>query len=75
MEGQSGGERQVKVMQEMIELFEMVSANDENLNSGEKLAMLKARFALSAFEDAMESFRREALAAAAVETAAYPTAA
>ena len=63
-------------MQELIEFFEMVSVNDAILRGNEKLAILKARLALNAFERAMESFKRGALADASTPaTAAFRVAA
>ena len=43
----------------MIELYEMVSMNDDSLRGTEKLAILKARLALQMFERAMQSFKTE----------------
>ena len=58
-------------MQQMIELYEMVSMNDDSLRGTEKLAILKARLALQMFERAMQSFKTEiASEAAAVMKAA-----
>ena len=46
-------------MQQMIELYEMVSMNDASLREPEKLAILKARLALQMFERAMQNFKSE----------------
>ena len=48
----------VKDVQQMIELYEMVSMNDAALRGSERTAILKARLALRMFERAMESFRQ-----------------
>ena len=52
-------------MQQMIELYEMVSMNDDSLRGTEKLAILKARLALQMFERAMQSFKTESASEAA----------
>ena len=44
-------------MEQMIELYEMVSMNDTSLRGTEKMAILKARLALNMFERAMQSFK------------------
>src|SRR4051812_40000850 len=44
-------------MQELIEFFEMVSLNEVVLRGPEKLSILKARLALSAFNRAMETLK------------------
>lgn len=44
-------------MQKLIELYEMVSLNDAVLCGSEKATILKARFAMRIFEEAMESFK------------------
>ena len=62
-------------MQQMIEFFQMVSANDQVLDRSEKLAILKARLALNAFERAMESFRCVTLDAPAAAEKVFPIAA
>ena len=46
-------------MQQMMELYEMVSMNDTALRGTEKLQILKARLALHMFERAMRSFSTE----------------
>jgi hypothetical protein len=53
-------------MQQMIELYEMVSMNDATLRGTEKLAILKARLALQMFERAMLNFKAESAAEAPV---------
>ena len=53
-------------MQQMVELYEMVSMNDASLRGTEKLAILKARLALQMFERAMQSFKTESEAEAAL---------
>jgi hypothetical protein len=53
-------------MQQMIELYEMVSVNDASLRGPEKLAILKARLALQMFERAMQNFKSESAAEVAV---------
>jgi hypothetical protein len=52
-------------MQELIELYEMVSMNNASLRGGEKSAILKARVALAVFEQAMERFKRSSTGAPA----------
>jgi hypothetical protein len=46
-------------MQQLIELYEMVSLNDGALRGSERLTILKAGFALRMFERAMQSFKAE----------------
>jgi hypothetical protein len=53
-------------MQQMIELYEMVSMNDASLRGTEKLAILKARLALQMFERAMLNFKTESASEVAV---------
>jgi hypothetical protein len=53
-------------MQQMIELYEMVSMNDAALRGTEKLSILKARLALQMFERAMQNFKAENGSEAAV---------
>jgi hypothetical protein len=43
-------------MENLIELYEMVSTNDAALRGNEKMAILKARLALSMFARAMRTF-------------------
>lgn len=57
-EVRKGQRWRVKVMQELIEFYEMVALNDAALRGSENMAILKARLALSMFERAMESFKR-----------------
>ncbi len=45
-------------MQNLIELYDMVSMNDAALRGTEKMAILRARFALGLFAQAMEAFKR-----------------
>jgi hypothetical protein len=45
-------------MQNLIELYEMVSMNDAALGGSEKMAILRARFALGVFVQAMKTFKR-----------------
>lgn len=45
-------------MQNLIELYEMVSMNDAALRGSEKMAILRAQFALGMFVQAMEAFKR-----------------
>ena len=44
-------------MQNLIELYEMVSMNDAALCGSEKMAILRARFALGMFAQAMAAFK------------------
>jgi hypothetical protein len=46
-------------MQNLIELFEMVSMNDAALRGSEKKAIRQARLALGMFAKAMESFKMD----------------
>ena len=55
---QLNSKRKGKQMQQMIELYEMVSMNDTSLRGTEKMSILKARLALQMFERAMQSFVR-----------------
>jgi len=48
-------------MQQMLELYEMISMNDASLRGTEKLAILKARLALQMFERAMENFKAQSV--------------
>ena len=57
-EVRKGQRWRVKVMQELIEFYEMVALNDAALRGSEKTAILRARLALSMFERAMESLKR-----------------
>ena len=45
-------------MQNLIELYEMVSMNDAALGRSETMAILRARFALGLFAQAMAAFKR-----------------
>ena len=45
-------------MKKLIEFYEVVSLNDADLKSAEKMALLEARLALRAFERAMARFKR-----------------
>ena len=45
-------------MQNLIELYEMVSMNDAALLGVEKMAFLRAQFALGMFVQAMQAFKR-----------------
>ncbi len=53
-------------MQQMIELYEMVSMNEASLAGTEKLSMLKARLALQMFERAMQGFKAQSRSEAPV---------
>jgi len=44
-------------MQNLIEFYEMVSMNDAALCGSEKMAILRARFALGMFAQAMAAFK------------------
>ena len=59
----------VKVMQQLIEFYEMVSLNDAALRGSEKTAILKARLALNMFQRAMRDFKE---ASAPMPAAAEP---
>jgi hypothetical protein len=56
--GENGQQLEVKGMQNLIELYEMVCLNTAALSGGEKTAILKARLALGMFARAMEGFKR-----------------
>jgi len=45
-------------MQNLIELYDMISMNDAALCGSEKMAILRARFALGMFIKAMSAFQR-----------------
>ncbi len=45
-------------MQNLIELYEMISMNDAALGRGERMAILRAELALSMFRQAMLAFKR-----------------
>ena len=44
-------------MQNLVELYEMVSMNDAALCGSEKMAIVRARFALGMFAQAMAAFK------------------
>lgn len=44
-------------MTKLIEFYEMVSLNDADLDTSEKMAILEARLALASFERAMARFK------------------
>ena len=66
-EVRKGQRWRVKVMQELIEFYEMVALNDAALGGSEKTAILRARLALSMFERAMESLKRASTGAPSEE--------
>ena len=61
-------------MQNLIELYEMMSLNEAALRGSENVALLKARLALKMFEQAMESLKIASARAQELE-ASFPMAA
>lgn len=64
-------------MENLFELYEMVSLNDAALLGTERIAILKARLALNIFKRAMEGFKTitneaPSVAEASLRMAAYP---
>lgn len=62
-------------MQQLIELYEMISMNDAALCGDEKTAILKARLALNMFERAMVSFKTTPAATPAANDSCFYAAA
>ena len=48
-----------RLMQQLIELYEMVALNEDALHDTERLTILKARLAVRMFERAMQSFKTQ----------------
>jgi hypothetical protein len=62
-------------MQNLIELYEIVSLNDAALRDSERQAILNARICLRMFERAMESFKSTSAEAPAAAESCFPLAA